>query len=415
MNQRKIWSEIRKNPACLRAGILAAAAVMCFISLYMYDNGRAVETNEEGQKVLERSEAGKDASYDMEVSVGEYKEKVDVTVSARKYSDEELQQVFADAGEQLDELILGSNSSLDEVRTDLNLITEIPDTGISVYWELDDYGVMDVQGKIRESDLTEEGTLIRLTAVMNYGEHKAARELYARVYPPVLSAEEQTLAAIRELTEASDEETKSEKYMILPDQVNGEKVVWKYEKNTRAFAVLLIGAGASCMLLVSESQRRKENEKKMIRQLHVDYPQIINKFNLYIRAGMTIRRAWFLIVKDYEKKKKTSRKAYEEMAYTMNQINGGMPEGEAYEEYGNRCKIAAYRKFGTMLAQNLRKGSKGLAELLEREAEEAFEDRRNLAKKLGEEAGTKLMIPMFMMLIIVFAIVIVPAFFSIQI
>ena len=37
------------------------------------------------------------------------------------------------------------------------------------------------------------------------------------------------------------------------------------------------------------------------------------------------------------------------------------------------------------------------------------------AKKLGEEAGTKLMIPMFLMLIVVFAIVIVPAFFSIQI
>ena len=44
-----------------------------------------------------------------------------------------------------------------------------------------------------------------------------------------------------------------------------------------------------------------------------------------------------------------------------------------------------------------------------------FEDRKNLAKKLGEEAGTKMMIPMFIMLAVVFIIVIVPAFFSIQI
>ena len=50
-----------------------------------------------------------------------------------------------------------------------------------------------------------------------------------------------------------------------------------------------------------------------------------------------------------------------------------------------------------------------------REAEDAFEQRKNLAKKAGEEAGTKLMIPLFLMLIIVFAIVIVPAFFSIRI
>ena len=62
-----------------------------------------------------------------------------------------------------------------------------------------------------------------------------------------------------------------------------------------------------------------------------------------------------------------------------------------------------------------RKGSGGLTDLLEREASDAFEDRKKLAKKLGEEAGTKLMIPMFMMLVIVLIIVIVPAFFSIQI
>jgi len=68
-----------------------------------------------------------------------------------------------------------------------------------------------------------------------------------------------------------------------------------------------------------------------------------------------------------------------------------------------------------MLSQNLRKGTKGLTELLAREGADAFEQRKNTAKKTGEEAGTKLMIPLFIMLIIVFAIVIVPAFFSIQI
>ena len=103
------------------------------------------------------------------------------------------------------------------------------------------------------------------------------------------------------------------------------------------------------------------------------------------------------------------------MIYTMPQSQGGAAEGECYENYGVRCKVPVYRKFGTMLSQNLRKGSKGLSVLLKREAEEAFEERKNTAKKLGEEAGTKLMIPMFMMLIVVFVIVIVPAFFTIQI
>ena len=171
------------------------------------------------------------------------------------------------------------------------------------------------------------------------------------------------------------------------------------------------------MICVSDRQRRKEEEKKKMKQMKTDYPQIINKFNLYIGAGMTVRRAWFCIAGDYEKEKRKTgeRQAYEEMVYTMHQIQGGAAAGEAYENYGTRCRIPSYRKFGTMLSQNLRKGSKGLSVLLKREAEEAFEERKNLARKLGEEAGTKLMIPMFMMLAIVFVIVIVPAFFTIQI
>ena len=68
-----------------------------------------------------------------------------------------------------------------------------------------------------------------------------------------------------------------------------------------------------------------------------------------------------------------------------------------------------------LLNQNLRKGTKGLTNLLQREAQEAFEERKNMAKKLGEEAGTKLMIPLFLMLAVVFVIVTVPAFLTIQI
>ncbi len=404
-----------KNPVYIKAGIIAAGAVICFIGVYMYDNSREISTNEKGQKVLEREEGTEGTSYEMEVQVGEKKEQIDVPVSAREYTSEELKQVFEDAGSRLEKLILKDNKSLEEVRSDLDLITEIPEEGISVYWQLDNYDVMDIQGNLIEDGLTEEGVLVKMTAVLSCGEEQAVHEFYARVYPPETDEKDSILPAIEKEIKKSDEETKTESYMVLPDQINGQEVQWEYTRNTRAYAILVMGIGVSGMILVSESQRKKESEKKFSRQLKMDYPQIVNKFNLYIRAGMTIRKAWFLIVQDYEKKGGGERKAYEEMSYTMHQIQGGTPEGEAYEEYGIRCGETMYRKFGMLLSQNLRKGSKGMTELLAREAEEAFEERKNLAKKLGEEAGTKLMIPMFMMLVIVFAMVIIPAFFSIQI
>lgn len=77
--------------------------------------------------------------------------------------------------------------------------------------------------------------------------------------------------------------------------------------------------------------------------------------------------------------------------------------------------MASYRKLGMLLSQNLRKGTKGLSQILQKEAAIAFEERKGIAKRLGEEAGTKLLGPMFLMLGIVLIIIIVPAFFSIQI
>ena len=101
----------------------------------------------------------------------------------------------------------------------------------------------------------------------------------------------------------SDENTKSEAYLVLPESIDGQDIHWRYGTETRAAALLVSGAGAACMMVVSESQRKKEQEKKAIRQMKLDYPRIISKFNLYIRAGMTIRRAWFCIAQDYENKK----------------------------------------------------------------------------------------------------------------
>ena len=80
-----------------------------------------------------------------------------------------------------------------------------------------------------------------------------------------------------------------------------------------------------------------------------------------------------------------------------------------------RCGLPVYRKFAVMLSQNLRKGTKGLAELLQREAAGAFEERKAAARKLGEETSTRLLGPMFLMLGVGLMIIVVPAFLTIQI
>ena len=102
------------------------------------------------------------------------------------------------------------------------------------------------------------------------------------------------------------------------------------------------------------------------------------------------------------------------MKYTCREMESGVMESESYERFGRRCGLQEYARLGALLSQNLRKGMKGLGDILRVETIQAFEERKARARRLGEEAGTKLLAPMFLMLSIVLIIVIVPAFLSIQ-
>ena len=79
---------------------------------------------------------------------------------------------------------------------------------------------------------------------------------------------------------------------------------------------------------------------------------------------------------------------------------------------GRECKSHCYIKLGSLLAQNIRKGGEGFMVALRAEVTEAFLERKARARRAGEEAGTKLLLPMGMMLCVVLVVIVVPAFMS---
>ena len=87
----------------------------------------------------------------------------------------------------------------------------------------------------------------------------------------------------------------------------------------------------------------------------------------------------------------------------------GVPEDAAYRHIGFRAGIPAYRTFAELLIQSLEKGGAGVLSLLKQEAAAASENRLKAAKIRGEKAGTKLLLPMLLMLGIVLAVLIIPA------
>ena len=90
------------------------------------------------------------------------------------------------------------------------------------------------------------------------------------------------------------------------------------------------------------------------------------------------------------------------------EMDNGRGEIKAYQEFSERCDVQPYRKLVALLIAGQRVGSRRLMERLNEEADRVFAERKNAARRLGEEAG-----PMMMMLIIVMGIVMAPAFLSI--
>lgn len=350
-------------------------------------------------------------------------ERIEVEISERAYTQEEMQDLFVKSIRELDTMILGDNKGPDHIESDMELVTEIPGEPVDISWELDRYDVMNVYGELNEEKLKEldegQGIMVTLQAVLTSRDEKSEQALYectVMVYPKVLSEREKLSRAIQEKLKESDERTRTRPVFTLPGEAENKKLHFYPVMNTRGNTLMIMAALIFFLLCALKWQNQEQELEKRRRQMRLDYPEIVSKLTLLLGAGMTVKRAWKKIVNDYAgQEDKEKRYAYEEMKHTCREMESGVMESESYERFGRRCGMQEYIRLGALLSQNLRKGTKGLNDLLRLEAAQAFEERKARAKRLGEEAGTKLLMPMFLMLAVVLVIVIVPAFLSIQI
>ena len=370
---------------------------------------------------LVRSAAG-EGSYEQELTFcvegTEEEQSFVVIVPEQILTREEEQRYLQAAGEELREAFPGENDSLNEIRGSVNVCDSYQEGKVTAEWQFDDYGLVDSAGNVTAEDLPEEGSLVKATVTLFCGTSLSEEEFYFRVFPPVRGEREALLHEVEELIQ-TDGEKIGTAFLQLPTQVGSKRLKWGEIKERTAEKVLCFGCVLAMFVPVLERSRQQEEQKKRDRMLEIEFPEVVSKMALLLGAGMTPQAAFRRIAYTYEEKKKqrlcVPMPAYEEMLVACHEMESGMGEGRVYERYGERCKRADYRKFGTILAQNLRKGSQGVILLLEQEAENAFEERKSAAKRYGEEAGTKLLIPMIFMLGIVMALLMIPAVMTFQI
>lgn len=154
----------------------------------------------------------------------------------------------------------------------------------------------------------------------------------------------------------------------------------------------------------------KERVKKRRIAIQLDFPDFVNKLTLLINAGMTIPRAWEKTAADSNK----DTPLYNELKTTVMDIRAGKPEHRAYEDFAKRCRTPEITRFISVILQNMRKGGAEIVPVLRVQANECWEMRKNTAKRLGEEASTKMLFPMMLMFLAILLIVATPAVLSLR-
>ena len=256
---------------------------------------------------------------------------------------------------------------------------------------------------------------VMLKAEISYGEQEWETVLWITVPAKEYSREEYRYQKTVTMLEEAERNSREEEYWELPATVDEQKITWRNPTEKSWLVLLAVSWGVGVLIFFLSDRDLHQELEKQRECMKQEYPDIVHKLALYLGAGMTLQGAFQEIGSEYELQKKQGRErspGYEQILYACRELKSGVSESSAYERFGRRTGLQEYIRLSTLMTQNLKKGSSSLLERLHEETEKALIQRIQSGRKLGEEAATKLLVPMVMMLGVVMVMVMLPAFIS---
>ena len=259
------WDRLLRQIFLLMMAVTSLAFLSEIVQKTGTENSETMQIKRNGY-----GEGQKEAALSMQVE-GEKKQDIEIQVSPKIYSEKRLEKEFQKAREELVKVISGENKDLSHIKTDLNLVTTLDDFPFSVSWELSRYDVIDSLGrldqeKIREEDPENQGIGMNITGVLHYED---------KVYPcemdlVIFAGQEKTLSTkerVLELVRSQDSATRQKAYLTLPSSLDGRKIAWTEEKDSKVIPILMLGMAISILLVGREIQKESNRKKTRKEQM----------------------------------------------------------------------------------------------------------------------------------------------------
>lgn len=346
---------------------------------------------------------------------GGEKQRFQMLLGAQDYSTQEAEEQVELFMEELPRLILQGNESLEKVKGDLLLLDYYEGYPFMVSWYCSPSGYLSEDGTLLKQ--VKEPVSICLELLLTYEGLEWEKALYLTLEPGEVDATEQARTELQSYLMDSEEGSRTASQWQLPQEWQGERLSYEViqENSVGMLFLLFVAAGFGVFLLSEKELHDRYLERQ--KQLKMAYPELVHKILLYLGAGMTIRGSLEKIREEYRQACGAAvapidgrKVAFEEVCYVCQELRTGVPEVQAYERWGKRTGLQEYIQLTTLLVQNLQKGNGVLVERLREETQRARREYLRQCKKMSEEAGTKLLGPLMMMLVVVMLMILIPAF-----
>lgn len=358
------------------------------------------------------------------ITDGEYVDDISVKVEERTFSEAELAKFSEKLDSRLWKEILGKNPDPENIMYDLELPDHIDGFPFTIRWRSDKPLILTGSGVINREKMSEESgsgqsTEVLLTATLSCQGHTEEKQAFVLIRPFPADVGRNLKRDVEESVKLCDKESSIGPDMILPSEISGKKIIFYEKAVNKGWVILLMGTAAAIFYVKQSDDRIRKEATKRKKQIDADHARILNQYALYHTAGMNPRAIWGKIVNGYEQLLKESEKnrryAYDEMVITKMMMDDGVGELAAYDDLAVRLSSLRYRSFISLVKQAVKNGGENLSDLLREETEKAQKEHLNTVREEAAKSQTKMLLPMFMMLLVVIVIVCIPAFLGLEV
>lgn len=378
--------------------ICVIIAFAFFGTLFSIGAGKLHEDNE---SIARNGYSGEPDTIKMKLYYGDESEDYELKVMPKEYTYDEFLQLSEDMFEELSKEILGENSSYDNITHNLQLVYTDKSGIFNIIWQSKEPTVISSSGRLWDD--AAKGTSVCLEATIEYLDY-SVKHCYELVVGDRKASDNPIIEQVKEKLVEMESRSRTEDNLVLPEEIDGVSIIQEKEK-TNIFAKMMSLSVLMCIVIICLRQIKNKNMRKCRdNMLILKYPVFVNRMCLLLGTGMTMRNCLAQYIRDDNEEDYLNK----EINYSLHRIAAGMEEASAYEELGRKLKLPSYARLFNHISQNTLMGTQNIRELMEEELQQSLEIRKENARKKGEEAFTRLLFPMIVLLIMVMLIIILP-------